>query len=604
MRKPLISLAVTASLLVAACGTTATQAPTKGPTTAPTTAATAAPIPPDITKTNYRPEPVGKRGGKVLVGLVGEPNMIWYNIYDTFASDVVAFGPALWGLWNNTSDLKYYGQLATNVPTTVNGGVTVTGERMDVKVDLIPGAQWSDGQPITCADVDYMTKWIMDKENTGLQVGTAGYEDVASIDGGSGTSCVIHFKKVFENFLSLWSPLLPAHYLKTSSVPDAVNNLYTNANPEKGVYSGPYIPTAWAAGAQIDFKANTKFWETIRKAQAPLDGWTLVLRTDETAMISSFAKGEIDAAVLLNHNHLAAIKAAAIPDAQVDVVDSVIYEHNTWNYAGLVAKFGDAGAKAMMEALHYAYDKEAITTRILGKSANPSCSFTSPLTWFFADIPCYKTDVAKAADILSKAGFTKGTASDGTVVLVAPNGTKAELLACARSNQQWRVDTLTLLASQLAPLGIKLKVTAVQPAILLAGWNAKDSDVPCNVTHGNYDVAEFAWIATPDPTSIYQLYHSKFDPSKGDHSGQNFSRTNIPALDKLLDENNSTLDLLKIKENMATAQRLYVDPANAFPEIALYNWRIVMLKSPKLHNISNNGSAATQTWNIEDWWRE
>ncbi len=29
-----------------------------------------------------------------------------------------------------------------------------------------------------------------------------------------------------------------------------------------------------------------------------------------------------------------------------------------------------------------------------------------------------------------------------------------------------------------------------------------------------------------------------------------------------------------------------------------------MLEAPKLHNVANNGSASTQTWNIEDWWRD
>jgi hypothetical protein len=55
---------------------------------------------------------------------------------------------------------------------------------------------------------------------------------------------------------------------------------------------------------------------------------------------------------------------------------------------------------------------------------------------------------------------------------------------------------------------------------------------------------------------------------------------------------------------MSTIQKLYADPANAFPEIALYNWTTVMLKSPKLHNVANNGSASVQTWNLEDWWRD
>ena len=62
-----------------------------------------------------------------------------------------------------------------------------------------------------------------------------------------------------------------------------------------------------------------------------------------------------------------------------------------------------------MEALHYAYDKDAINQRVLGGTATPSCNFTSPLAWFYQDIPCYKTDMAKAAQILADAGFTKGS---------------------------------------------------------------------------------------------------------------------------------------------------------------------------------------------------
>jgi ABC-type transport system substrate-binding protein len=76
-----------------------------------------------------------------------------------------------------------------------------------------------------------------------------------------------------------------------------------------------------------------------------------------------------------------------------------------------------------------------------------------------------------------------------------------------------------------------------------------------------------------------------------------------PAVDKDMDTIKTSVDLPKIQEAMADFQKIYTDPAQAFPEIALYNWTTVMLKSPKMHNIANNGSASVQTWNIEDWWK-
>ncbi|MDQ2966075.1 MAG: hypothetical protein M3R57_09540, partial [Chloroflexota bacterium] len=144
MQKRLFGLLAVAVMVFTACGTTSTSsspsiaASTPPSTVAPSSSANAGGEI-DLTTTNYKPEAVGNRGGKLLFSTSGEPNSIWYGAYDNFAGDTEAFGPSLWGLWNNTADFKYYGQLATNVPLVSNGGVTVNGDKMDVKIELIPG---------------------------------------------------------------------------------------------------------------------------------------------------------------------------------------------------------------------------------------------------------------------------------------------------------------------------------------------------------------------------------------------------------------------------------------------------------------------------------
>ena len=163
------------------------------------------------------------------------------------------------------------------------------------------------------------------------------------------------------------------------------------------------------------------------------------------------------------------------------------------------------------------------------------------------------------------------------------------------------------MASQVKPLGINidLKDVAADPSILFAGWNAPGADVPCNLTHGNFDVAEFAWVATPDPNGIYNLYSSLYDPTTNPtHGGSNYIRIKDPSIDASLETALRSVDLLKIKDEMAKIQTAYVDPANGFPEIALYNWRTVLLNNRRRSTTSsNNSTAATQTWNVEDWWR-
>ena len=609
MRKRLGSLLAVSAIVFAACSSTATTAPsTQAPATpAPSTATvpsappSQAPVPISITNTSYKAEPVGHTGGNLVVGISGDPDTVWVGIYSTFANDQEAFGMSLLGLWSNTSDLKYYGQLATDVPTTGNNEVVLNSSGgMDVTVNMIPGAMWSDGTPINCDDVIYMWHWQMDpaQAQSGNVQGTTGYQNITSIDGAGTSTCTIHFSKVYEPFLGLFSPLLPAHYLKTVSVADAIKKLYVDTNLKSAVWSGPYMPTAWAHDAQINYVPNPQFWTTIKKETAPFDAVTMKFYADTDTEIAGFVNGETDAAIEFNQNQVAAMSAA--DPASIDNVPSVTYEQHSWNYASLTKKFGAAGALAMMDALHYAYDKDAINTTITGGAVTPTCSFTNSQAWFNdPSITCYQHDAAKAASILAAAGFTKG--SDG---LLSLNGNEASFLGCARSDRQYRLDTLNLVASQLLPLGIKITVKGAPPANVFAGWGTAAADTPCDLTRGNYDVAEFAWVSTPDPGSLYALYSSQFDPSQGDHSGQNYIRVNIPALDTALAATQTTLDLPTLKTTMSTVEKIYADPTNGFPEIPLYDWTQVLLKSPKLHNVSNNGSATGQLWNIEDWWRD
>ena len=605
MRNRLIGLLAIAAIVAAACSSTATPVPTTAPTTAAVTPAAPTPVPTtpviDITTTKYKAEAVGKTGGKLVLAEWQEPSTVWWNEYDNSATTVEAFGFSLWSLWSATNDYKYYDQLATAVPTVANGGVTLTAAGgMDVKIGLVPGAMWSDGQPITCDDLAYQAKWQMDPGQAGNIQGHLGWEDITGVDGGTTTSCTAHFSKPYEGYLGLWAPLLPAHYLQTVSVADATTKLYAQKDLKSGVYSGPYIPATWTAGAEIDYVPNTQFWSTIKKATPNFDSVVFKYYGDATTEMAGFKNGETDVALNYNQNDLAAMTSSGIPTASVDSIDGTTYEQHSWNYASLTTKFGADGAKALMTALHYAYDKTSIVQRITGGAASPTCNFNSPLVWYYKQLTCPTFDVSKANAVLDAAGFKTG--ADG--IRTAPNGKTVEVLGCTSKSRTYRVNTLTLLASQLQQIGVKLDVTPVPTTPdLFGGWTDTGSDVPCNTTHGNFDVAEFAWVSGIDPLGIYLLYYSKYDPSQGDHSGTNYIRVNNPALDALLDKLKVTVDQSQILSIMQQVQDIYVDPANSFPEIPLYYWKTVELKGTSMHNVVNNATSATNTWNIEDWWK-
>ena len=188
MRKRLLGLLAIGAIVASACtssSATPSPTPTPGPTATPVATPTPTPAPIDLTTTTYKAEPVGKTGGKLVLGEWQEPDTAFIGEYDNSATDYEAFGMSLWNLWSATADYKWYGQLASNIPTVANGGVVTNASGgMDVTINLVPGALWSDGQPITCDDLAYQWKWQMDPAQNGNIQGTLGWEDISGVDGG------------------------------------------------------------------------------------------------------------------------------------------------------------------------------------------------------------------------------------------------------------------------------------------------------------------------------------------------------------------------------------------------------------------------------------
>ena len=567
-----LALLVVVLLVASAC---APEAPTAEPalTTAPV--ATAAPArlpsgPVDVTSTAYRPEPVGNTGGTLTIGAVGFPQGLYgYHFGGIPTAQIESI--ALWGLWGVTPDMKYAPRLATAVPTVANGGVVVRSDGgMDVRIELVPGALWSDGQPITCRDVADTVTWVMEPPQRDIGVPSVGWEDITAVDGGTGSSCVAHFARQSVGYLGLWSPLLPSHYVMNVQVGEAMLKVYSPAEVEHGVYSGPYMPMRWVDGQEIDYVPNPGFWATVGKRDAPFSSVILKYYRSTDAEIAGYADAEIDVAMSLDHSDLP--KLASFPSAEVDQVDSDTSEMTLWNAADLVSNWGEDGAAAILEALPYAYDKQALVDRTLGGHVLPICNPVSPLAWFHVDVGrCPAHDAAKAAEILDAAGFAAG--ADG---IRGRDGRKLEFGACTTAVRPFRVDTLTLLAAQLEEVGIRVNLPPIVTDSVLTSANPWASGDACANAKRMSSVVEIAYAGGLDP-SIY------FDE--------------VPA----------SVDLATVRDAVGRSQDLFADPASALEVIPLHFWKSVTLKSPRMHNVQGVPGGARDwgsvDWNIADWWR-
>ena len=591
MRKRLFGI-LTAALIVSACSSSSSTA-TPGATTAPAGTPTAAASPSaaaiTLTGSTYKATAAGKTGGSVVLAEWQYPDTI--NPYFAQAeTDIEVSGSMFDGLLNVTPDLKYVPDLATNIPTVDNGGVKLTGTGMDVTWTLRAGMKWSDGQPINCNDIQATWKWVMDPANTGLAGGTTGWEDITGVDGDTGTNCVIHFGKVYEGYLSLVSPVLPAHYITTISVADAPTKLYPLTNLKSGVYSGAYIPTDARADAQITLVPNAN-WSTIGGHAPYLDSVIWKYYGTSDAMIQGFKAGEYDLGQDLQNADIPSL--TGIDAASQVIHDSLTYELNAFNKAAITTKYG-ADALTIIKAIKLATDRQAIAKGPLGGNVTITNNFISPLTWYYKDEGGSTTaDPTTAASLLAAAGWTKG--SDG---YLAKAGKTLELQYCT-TTKAVRGDTLKLIASQLKVLGIKADVT--QTADIFAGWNDVAATDPCNLVHGTFDVAEFAYVSPLDPLGGYNVYNSVGIPDAAPHNGQNVTRTSIPALDAAYNDVKSSVDFVKVRTAMFAVQDIYVSDVNNY-ELPLYNRKDVWLVDSKIHNFTGNPTTSAGEWNIGDWW--
>ncbi|MFL5679176.1 MAG: peptide ABC transporter substrate-binding protein, partial [Chloroflexota bacterium] len=571
MRKRLAGLFATAAIAFAACQGAATQSPSSqasAPAASSSAAASgsaAASAPAgeiDLFGTKYAPED-GPDGGQIIFGDWQEANQFNPFYYGQVTEANVA--SAAWASTVTlTNDYRYAPDLATEVPTTANGGVKVpgdNGDKMTVTWKLKPDLKWSDDQPLTCDDFKYAWEWVLDKNNVGVT--TVGYEDISAIDCPDASTMVQHFKNIYEGYITVNTSPLPRHFLSKIPIKDQVAGKgFRPAEVKSMPVSGPFKFDTVTPGAELRMTKNPNYksWKTNKPAH--LDTLIFKWYKDADAMIAGFKGGEVDAATDLQDSDIP--KVQDLGD-QVSAIPAFTYEFLRPNWSEKECSH-NAGVKdrgtgcpmsdpAMRSAVGYAIDKNEINTRILGGTVQVANTNITPDAWFYSDQPPATYDPEKAKSILDAAGWAPG--SDG---IRAKNGLKAKIELCT-TTRQVREDTLALVAAKLKDIGVDSVINPVSPDDIFADYNQSTRETPCVLAHSNFDLAEHAFSSSLDPLGNYTSYHSsQFEPK-----GANDAQVSDPDIDKALTDVKNNVDFKVVRDAMASFQKLYVEKAVEVP---------------------------------------
>jgi peptide/nickel transport system substrate-binding protein len=560
MRRLSIALAAI-GLVIAGCGQ---PAPVGGTSPAPSASAAATPT----------------RGGTAIIAIWQEPSTLAPHYANQTVTDIVTYG-VVEGLAETTDSGEYVPTLVKSIPTVANGGVTVTADKMDVRWELLPGLKWSDGKPVTSADIKFSWEtWMKDpKVNS-----RTGYDQIASIDLPNETTALVHYKSIYAPYPLNFSGLMPKALLENEA--DISKTDYVR----RPLGTGPFKVTEFKAGDTITLEKNTNY--RFGPDKPYLDRVIFKSVPSVEVAMAQLKAGEVNA--VWNLTAPQAVDLEKAPGVVLQTVPGPSVERIEMNTAQNKENTDPnsthpvLGDIEMRKALLLATPKQQIIDKLFFGKAKVG---TSPVSqgWAAYKDPQASYDAKKASDTLDAAGWVKGP--DG---IRSKNGVRASLSYTTTTGDSNRERVQQVLVDEWKAIGVEVKIQNQPSSVLLSGsCSAKD---PRKL--GTFDLAQYASSPGIDPhTTVFTRYHSKNIPTAANCVGQNYTRVKNADMDKAIEDAGATLDVAQRKASYAKALKILNDQ-NVI--IWLYDRADIDARQNALQGWEPNAWQRF-TWNIENW---
>ena len=518
-------------------------------------------------------------GPQVRITLNQEPdtlNPFYSGLRATFTVTQAIFN----GLVVVNEQGDYEGDLAAEVPTIQNGGVSPDG--LTITYKLRQGVKWADGQPFTADDVKFTFDAIMNPANT--ISGKSVYSKIDALNVKDPYTVELKMKEPYAAYAEFFSypvGILPKHAL--GSLPD-LNKADFNRKP---FGTGPYRVTDWQAANYIQLEANPNYYKGVPKI-----GRVIVrIVPDKNTQLAQVRANETDVAVDLNENdavevdRIAGWKAFAIAGLTSDRLFLNLAEPGVADGSRPHPILGD---KRVRQALEMGIDKQQLVDKVLaGKTKVATSEY--PVGWAAPNLEPSKYDVEGAKRLLDEAGWQVG--ADG---IREKDGRKLHLTISSTSGNTLRENVEQLIQAGWKAMGVDLEIKNATAAVLVGEWSENGL-----VQRGNFDIAYYGFTPGIDPSgTISPRFHSKQIPFEGNQGeGDNGMRYRDPQVDQWIDEADRTLDQSRRKELYGNVMRKVADDV---PIIYLYNRANVEAVSQRVQGARSH-PFRWLTWNIHEW---
>ncbi|WP_349948305.1 peptide ABC transporter substrate-binding protein [Lacrimispora sp. BS-2] len=439
----------------------------------------------------------------------------------------------------------------------------VSEDGMTYTFHLRDGLKWSDGTPLTANDFVYSWKRLADPETAapyaadmlgyvkGYEEAAAGDLDALGVSASDDKTLVVELSApcVYFSKLVTHASMVPVQQASVEA-----NGEQWSLKPETYISNGPLKMIEWVPGSHITFARNENYWNADK---ITLNTLKFVLMEDANAAYSAYQTGEVSMIKDVPTEEIPALKDKEEFHVEPGMGISYI------DFQNQKEPFTNPDVR---KALSLAIDRDYLANTVMQGIGAPASNFVprgvsdaEGGTFFedvtrknnggdFFNIEDYEADVAKAKELLAKAGYPDGKGFPIVEYMTNDAGYNKPVAEYLQSC--WK-----------EALGISVDIKIIEWATFTPTRRA-----------GDYQIARDSWsLDYDDPSNLLNLMMST--------SGNNNAMYKNPELDKLLNEANSTADVAEHYAKLHEAENIILNDA----AIAPINYRNEFwLQDPKL----------------------
>ena len=478
------------------------------------------------------------------------------------------------GLLFTDQNGEFEGELAQEVPSLRNGGISADGKTITYK--LRSGVTWHDGKPVTSADVKFTWQAIM---NPAHKVATTyGYNGIEAVDTPNPLTVVVRFREPFAPWAILFDVIMPMHILENA--PDFNGSRFHH----QPVGFGPFKVVENVKGNRIVYEAFDGYW----RGRPKIDRIFVRFFGSTDAMIQALKAKELDLAWLIPLSSIPELKGLVAQGITTMVVPATAAERYVFNMDhAQVPLFAD---KQLRKALSLAVDRKTIVDKLLFGLTTIARGDWDNTPWENTRLKPVETNVAEARRILDSIGWRPGP--DGIRV---KDGKRLSFTHTTTAGSQLRENVQLLVQQNFKDVGAEMIIKNRPTGQLFGTYSAGGG-----WARGDYEMGGWSHGVTIPDADISSRYLCKEIASERNPAGAQWYRYCNPQIDALLAQQTRELDPEKRKDLFFKVQELLLEE---YQSIWLYDtsasWGV--LTRVKNFDRTLNAKFGGFHWRAEEW---